>query len=235
MKTELDFAPGIALVGRYRAAGASYDPDVCWLLHHGDEAAIVDLPPFAPGEGAPYDHAREAAKERGVSVRYLLCTVLEEDHFHPETLRGFAATFPGAVPVLHRAFAKHVAEKTARFFGDDEIVTLSLGGEPLALVHAPKHAPTDTFVVFRGAAITGDWEFDTLRSVNDGGPSRVPVSVRRRSIDRLLRFAGNYQVNAVISSRANDVRRGVNFARLLGDTLLDRDLGWGGPVADAGD
>jgi hypothetical protein len=69
MKTDSDFAAGIVLVGGYRAAGASYDPDVCWLLHHEGEAAIVDLPPFTPGEGAPYDRARDVARTLGVNVR----------------------------------------------------------------------------------------------------------------------------------------------------------------------
>ena len=235
MKRATKLADGVLLLGAYRPAGASRAGDGCWLLHHGDEAAIVDLPPFGDGDGTPVDAAEEVCRALDLKVRYLLCTVLETDHFHPDTLRGFAVAFPDAVPVLHKAFARHVPDRGARFFEDRETVNLALGGEPLILVHAPKHSPTDTFVVFRGTAITGGWEFDTLRSVNDQGPSRVPLSVRRQTIDGLMRFGQGYQVNTVLSSHADDVRRNVNFVRLLGGTLLDRDFGWGTPVGEAGD
>ena len=235
MRPAKDLIEGICLLGRYRPEGYPYDADGCWLLHRADEAAVVDLPPYAVGGETPQDRALEVCRDKGLSLRYLLCTHAKDDHFSRETFRGFRSTFPDAETRLHRSFARLVRDDRAVYFGDEEHLTLHLAGEPLHLLHAPKHSPSDTFVIFRGVAITGDWELETLRSMNDFSGDRVPLSLRRKSIDRLLRFGQEYSVHTVLSSRGNDIRRNADFGRLMGESLMDRDFGWGMPVREARD
>jgi hypothetical protein len=81
---------------------------------------------------------------------------------------------------------------------------------------------TDTMVLFRGAACTGDWELNTVRTVNE----RVPVETRLRSCARMIEFVHHtgYHVHRVYSVHANDRREGVDFPALIADTRTDRKL-----------
>lgn len=212
---------GVYLLGR-----VAWVETGCWLLVNGGEAAVLELPPAVEGGPDPVRLARRGAEALGAEVRYLLCSHSHLDHFSRPTLRRMRSAFPLAVPVLQAGFRTVVGiDRGVRFFDAED--HLSLGGEPLHLVHAPKHSPTDTMVFFRGAACTGDWELGTVRTVHDGNPLfRVPVATRVRSCERLMEFPGrsNYAVHRVFSVHGTDRRENVDFAALMAATREDRKL-----------
>jgi hypothetical protein len=211
---------GVYLVGRY-----NYLQTGVWLLAHNGAAAVLELPPTSLvgiGFGAdPAADATNAATELGVAVKYLLCTHAHHDHFSAKTFRRMREHFPRAEPVLQNGF-RGVSDDVpgVRYF--DDRATLFVGGEPLHLLHAPKHSQTDTMVIFRGAVCTGDWELGTVRTVNE----RVPVETRWQSCDRVVGFVreSNYHVHRVYSVHANDRREGVDFPALIASTREDRKL-----------
>lgn len=210
---------GVYLVGRYNWLQTGV-----WLLAHNGEAAVLEQPPtnivgvgFGPDPSADVERA---ARELGVAVRFLLCTHTHHDHFSSTTFDAMRRRFPRAEPVLQSGFRTLTDGAGARYFDDES--TLSVGGEPLHLVHAPKHSRTDTVVIFRGAACTGDWELNTVRTVNES----VPVETRLDSCARLIEFVrrARYGVHRVYSVHANDRREGVDFPALIADTRIDRKL-----------
>jgi len=212
--------------GIYLLDRVSWVETGCWLLVNGREAAVLELPPAVWGGPDPVPLAVAAAAALGVDVRYLVCTHAHLDHFSRPTLRRMRAAFPAAVPVLQAGFRGVVGEPTGVIFFDDA-ATLALDGEPLHLLHAPKHSGTDTMVVFRGAVCTGDWELETLRTVHDWNPiARVPVETRVRSCERMMAFPGrsNYAVHRVFSVHGTDRRENVDFPALMAATREDRQL-----------
>lgn len=211
---------GVHLVGRY-----TWVQTGMWLLVHGGEAALLELPPASFGANDrgpdPAADAARAARELGVQVKFILCTHAHYDHFSENTFGAVRAHFPQAEPVLQRGFGERLGDTpNVRYFDDG--ARLHLGGEPLHLVHAPKHSHTDTMVIFRGAACTGDWELNTVRTVNE----RVPVATRLASCERMVAFARHtgYHVHRVYSAHANDRREPVDFPALMADTREDRKL-----------
>lgn len=211
---------GVYLVGRYNWLQTGV-----WLLAHNGEAAVLEQPPAdAAGTGAGADPAADAARaarELGVAVRFLLCTHTHHDHFSTRTFNAMRYQFPLAEPVLQSGFRDCAAGVPGvRYFADEE--TLSIGKEPLHLVHAPKHSRADTVVLFRGAACTGDWELNTVRTVNES----VPVETRLNSCVRMIEFVSRtgYHVHRVYSVHANDRREAVDFPALMADTRVDRRL-----------
>jgi hypothetical protein len=211
---------GVYLIGQY-----NYLETGVWLLAHNGEAAVLELPPTSlVGIGFGADPAADAAKAAhalGVTVKYLLCTHTHHDHFSTKTFRLMREQFPRAEPVFQSGFRKVADDVLAiKYFDDHE--RLFIGGEPLHLLHAPKHSTTDTFVIFRGAACTGDWELGTVRTVNES----VPVETRLWSCNRVIDFVRNsgYHVHRVYSVHANDRREGVDFVALVASTREDRKL-----------
>src|SRR5262249_46358806 len=96
-----------------------------------------------------------------------------------------------------------------------------MAGESLFLVHAPKHSRTDTMVIFRGTACTGDWELGTIHSVHDWTQFlAVPEARKLEAITRMEQFPTkyNYLIHRVFSVHANDKREGVDFPRLMAST-----------------
>jgi glyoxylase-like metal-dependent hydrolase (beta-lactamase superfamily II) len=212
---------GIYLVGQFNWLRTG-----CWLLVHHGEGAILEMPPSLTGPG-PADGAREAVSELSVaSVRYLLCTHSHLDHFSRRTYRKLRQSFPRAEPCFQRGFRGCLGdEEGVRFF--DDVLKLELAGEPLFLVHAPKHSRTDTMVIFRGAACTGDWELGTIRSVHDWTWFwAVPRARKLEAIARMERFPEehNYRIHRVFSVHANDKREGIDFPWLMASTREDRPL-----------
>jgi hypothetical protein len=212
---------GIYLLGQFNSLRTG-----CWLLVHGSEAAVLEMPPFNPDEPSPALAAGKAARALDVTVTYLLCTHAHGDHFSPGTFLQMLNLFPHAVAHLQSGFRRHLpATRSTRLF--DEQQTLSLGNEPLFLVHAPKHSRTDTMVLFRGAICTGDWEQRTIRSVHDGkGAFSVSLDSKRQSISRMIDFPRkhSYHIHSVFSVHANDRQEGVDFTALMEDTRIDRKL-----------
>jgi hypothetical protein len=211
---------GVYLVGQY-----NYLQTGVWLLAHNGEAAVLELPPtglLGFGCGAnPAADAAGAAHELGASVKYLLCTHAHHDHFSSTTFRHMRERFPRAQPVLQSGFRKVADDDPDTLYFNDHCA-LSIGGEPLHLLHAPKHSHTDTMVIFRGAVCTGDWELGTVRTVNE----RVPVQTRLGSCTGVIDFLrqANYHVHRVYSVHANDRRENTDFPALIAATREDRKL-----------
>jgi hydroxyacylglutathione hydrolase len=213
---------GIYLIGQF-----NWFQTGCWLLAHHDQAALLEMPPASLKGPGPATVAQEAVSRlSGVAVKYLLCTHSHYDHFSRRTYRTLRAAFPEAEPCLHSGFRKRLGKDTrARYFED--MLRLELAGEPLFLVHAPKHSQTDTMVIFRGAACTGDWELGTIRSVHDWTHFwAVPKERKLEAIARMERFPAehNYCIHRVFSVHANDKREGIDFPQLMASTREDRPL-----------
>jgi glyoxylase-like metal-dependent hydrolase (beta-lactamase superfamily II) len=213
---------GIYLLGQF-----NWFQTGCWLLVHQGESAILEMPPASLSGPKPVDVARDAVAELAAeSVRYLLCTHRHLDHFSKGTFRDLRRAFPGAQPCLQRGFHGSLSKEKGICYFDD-LLKLDLAGEPLFLVHAPKHSRTDTMVIFRGTACTGDWELGTLRSVHDWTRFwAVPRARKLEAISRMERFPAenNYCVHRVFSVHANDKRDGVDFPLLMASAREDRPL-----------
>jgi glyoxylase-like metal-dependent hydrolase (beta-lactamase superfamily II) len=175
---------GLHLIGQFNRFQTG-----CWLLEHGGEGAILEMPPA--GLRAPSVATAAAAAVAALAigtVKYLFCTHAHWDHCSRKTYRQLRAAFPTAQAYLHSGFRGQLGEQEGvHYFA--EKVKLDLAGEPLFLVHAPKHSNTDTMVIFRGTACTGDWELGTIRSVHDWNPLwAVPRDEKLQAIARMERF-----------------------------------------------
>lgn len=184
--------PGWHLIGAY----PDHEPgDVgSWLLAHDGDALLLEVP-----EGLTVPDVTEALFRRDLTLRYITASHDHYDHLDPEVWGALAATFPEA---------RMVHPRTVR--GDR---LLHVGGEPVWLVKAPKHSPTDVVTIFRGLAMTGDIELGILESVND----EVPLRTRAKSMRWLRDFQDRrgYHVPAVVSAHLNDVRLGVHWPDLF--------------------
>jgi hypothetical protein len=215
------WSEGIYLLGIYGECRTG-----CWLLAHGNSGAILEMPPYSAGQWSPTIAAQIEAEQRGIAIEYLFCSHCHEDHISGNTLKEFHRAFPEAKIYLQAGFRPVATEKVpVQYF--DHLLKLDLGGEPLYLVHAPKHSWTDTMVIFRGVILTGDWELNTIRSIHDGkGHQSVPISTKQKSIDALKRFPKeqNYRIHKAFSVHANDRRDDIDFAALMEDTTVDREF-----------
>lgn len=208
---------GVYLVGRFGPLKTG-----CWLLVHGHEAAVLEMPPARWGESPPAEAVRAALDGSPVRVKHLLCTHAHADHFAAATFHALRDAFPDAGPCLHVGFRRHIGTEYGVWYFDHD-AELHLGGEPLHLVHAPKHSGTDTMVIFRGTACTGDWELGTLKSVHDWAGWGVPSEQKLESISRMEQWPAekNYRIHRVYSVHANDRREGVDFPALMAATRYD--------------
>ena len=210
---------GIFLLGRFNSLKTG-----CWLLVHNHEAAILELPPRELDEECPSELALEAVKSLNVSVKFILCTHNHGDHLSEETLSKMRALFPRASVYLQKGCQDVISSRWGIHWFKDEL-KLDLGGEPLYLVHAPKHSDTDTMIIFRGTICTGDWELGTIRSVHDGWSGITEVE-KNASIDCLLEFVSknHYHIHQTFSVHANDRKEQVDFIKLMEDTRVNRKL-----------
>src|ERR1044072_5431467 len=129
--------PGWHLIGRYDSEVGS------WILHHEGEALLLEIP-----EGLRLYDVVIAVNRLRVSLKYVTASHTHEDHLDSDLWRKLQATY-----------------KSTQFYHPRRINsnrTLSLGGEPLYIIKAPKHSPTDVVTVFRGVAMTGDIELGML-------------------------------------------------------------------------
>jgi hypothetical protein len=165
-----------------------------WLLVHGGEAVLLEVPP-----GLTVRAVRSALKQAEAVLRFATASHSHEDHLDPGAWARLTAAFTAA-EFLH----------PADLSGDR---LLEVEGEPVWLVKAPKHSLDDVVTVFRGVAMTGDIELGMLESVND----EVPVRVKCASMRRLRDFEARsgYHVHSIVSAHLNDVRQGVNWPALF--------------------
>jgi hypothetical protein len=174
-----------------------FDSDVgSWLLHHGGEALLLEVP-----EGLTVGYVQAALAGTGATLRFVTASHCHEDHLDRGVWEELRRAFPGA-EFIDPAFLS----------GHDDYQR-RLGGESVWLVRAPKHSGADLVTVFRGVAMTGDVELGTLASVND----EVPARVRKRSMHWLSCFPARhgYRVHSVVSAHLDDVRTGINWPALF--------------------
>jgi hypothetical protein len=165
-----------------------------WLLFHGGEALLLEIPP-----GLMRAHVRRALKSIGATLRYVTASHNHEDHLDADAWAALTAAFTDA-EFLHPSCVQ----------GD---TLLHLEGEPLWLVRASKHSLTDVVTVFRGVAMTGDIELGMLASVND----EVPLRTKMKSMDWLRGFQdrAGYHVHSIVSAHLNDVRVSIRWPELF--------------------
>ena len=213
------WSDGVYLLGLYGDQRAG-----CWMLVNGQSAAVIEMPPYNPGQYSPTIAAQIACEQHNMLVEHLLCTHSHEDHISFETLRELHKAFPNAKISLQNGF-KALGLETLPVQYFDNLLRLDLSGEPLYLVHAPKHSWTDTVIVFKGVILMGDWELNTIRAIHDNkGKQSVPPRAKLKSIDALCRFSTehNYIIHKAFSSHANDRREDIDFVELMKDTKADR-------------
>ena len=186
--------PGWHLLGSF----PDDDPDDVgsWLLHNDGEALLLEVPP-----GLTVDDVAAGLASRGVGLRYATASHLHEDHFDAACWKKLQEAYHGT----------HFIQPTEAQVGSETLITL--GGEPLWLLKAPKHSPSDTITIFRGVAMTGDIELGTLNSVND----EVPQATKAASMEYLQGFEERtgYHVHTIVSAHLNDFRQGVNWHSLF--------------------
>ena len=201
-----DLHPGWILLGQYPVG----DPNGVgsWILHHNGEAALLELPP----DEELINRAVEVVDSLRLTVKFAMVSHDHEDHFDRQLLRTLR-TYPAFASVRW-------IQPKPRQMG---VTGLSLGGEPLWLVHAPKHSLTDTVTIFRGLAMTGDIELGMVDSVN----REVPPELRRESLSLLAKFERQhrYHIASLMSAHLNDRRRDFSWPDVvLGGALATAEV-----------
>ena len=170
-------AEGVYLSGRYLG---EEDPNASFILHHQGQCVIVESPP----DKEWVSKTRQALEELGQPT----VLFISETHEHWDHRNKRRTEFTWTVP-LPTVCGDHL-------FG--------IGGEPLWIVTCPKHSLTDRVFIFRGTALTGDWELGQLESPNE----EVPVETKLQSLEFLAGFEErhSYKIHTLISSHLNDLR-----------------------------
>jgi hydroxyacylglutathione hydrolase len=96
-----------------------------------------------------------------------------------------------------------------------------LGGEPIYLIHAPKHSPGDLLIIFKGAMITGDWYIGDLKDCND----LVHPMDKIRSVDRVMEIvrAMNYNIHMLFSAHGDCLYYDADFFSLMEESKIDHN------------
>ena len=220
-------AEGFTILKRYGRYG-----NACWILETNGEAAIVEMPMYSPGqETAPWERAESYTRRRKLHVKYAFLSHGHVDHC--KTLPQFRLQFPDTTFVAHRSLVEdrqflnimarnpHMPLEdwvSGRFRLFDELFdgplwSGELGGEPVHLIHAPKHSYTDLLIVFRGAMITGDWFLGDLRDCN----SIVKPPHKVASIENAARLVRGmrYHVHMLFSAHGDCLMYGVDFFEVM--------------------
>lgn len=198
-----------------------------WLLVNGDEAALVEMPPYrAKRDARPWNAAKRCLKKIGATLKYGLLTHAHVDHC--QNLMAFRETFPEALFVAHRSQVEN--RLVGRLSGwrpyqvfdhifDSEVEMLHLNGEPLLLIHCPKHSESDQFILYRGTAITGDWFLGDLRDCNAIVDPRQKVFSIERVQYWLSRW--DYRVTRAFSGHGDCLYYDVDFDTLMEKSKVD--------------
>ena len=228
MKKISHLAPGVLMLGPY----GPYRNAV-WLLVNGDEAALVEMPPYRPKRDArPWNAAKRCLKGIGAELKYGLLSHAHVDHC--KSIVSFRDTFPHAHFVGHRCQAENRMMARLAWAGgrspydlfdelfDGDIKVLDLNGEPLILIHAPKHSESDQIILYRGTAITGDWFLGDLRDCNAIVDPRQKIwSIER--VQHWLHRLG-YRVERAFSGHGDCLYYDVDFDRLMERSKVDHSV-----------
>jgi glyoxylase-like metal-dependent hydrolase (beta-lactamase superfamily II) len=201
-----------------------------WLLVNGDQAALVEMPPYRPRRDArPWQAARRCLREIGAELKYGLLSHAHVDHC--QNLVCFRDAFPEALFVAHRSqvesrlvarLAWSAGRRPYDLFDsvfDGDIQVLELNGEPLILIHAPKHSESDQMILYRGTAITGDWFLGDLKDCNAIVDPRHKVWSIERVQHWLQRL--DYRVERAFSGHGDCLYYDVDFHRLMEKSKVD--------------
>lgn len=200
-----------------------------WLFQHGGEAAVIEMPPYRPSQRKPWNVVKSHLKDHGWRLKYAL---LSHAHFdHCQTLPDFRRAFPDTTFVGHRSQVEsRVVGRLAHSMGlrpgevfdevyEGDIRLLTLGGEPLILIHCPKHSQSDQFAIFRGTAMTGDWFLGDLKDCNALVHPREKIHSVERVESWLHRL--QYRVSRAFSGHGDCLYHEVDFAKLLAKSKID--------------
>lgn len=221
-----EVAPGYTILKRY----GPYK-NACWVLQHGDEAAVVEMPPYSSGEKPPFEKLATYVKTNKLRLKYALVTHGHVDHC--QSLPQFRMHFPNTRFIAHesmlrdQSFLRIMMRNRAmpveawnrgefRLFDevyDGPLWSGTLGGEPIHLIYAPKHSYTDQLVVFRGAMITGDWYLGDLRDCNALVRPQHKVEAIEQAVQvvRSLR----HHVHMLFSGHGDCLYYRVNFEQMM--------------------
>lgn len=224
-------ADGITILnqyGRFRNA--------CWVLHNGNEAAVVEMPPYSRGrERAPHMDVLRFIRRNRLSLKYAL---LSHPHWdHCKTLLSFRQRFPRTPFVAHSSFFEMsdsvLAPRRGRMSPDEyrrmicrifqvifsgDVWKGTIGGEPLYIIHAPKHSYTDLLIVFKGAMITGDWYIGDLRDCT----ALVSRQDKIASINKVIRIMKSlkYNIHMLFSAHGNHLFYDADFYSILRESRI---------------
>jgi glyoxylase-like metal-dependent hydrolase (beta-lactamase superfamily II) len=186
--------PGWHLLGAFPEG----EPDEVgsWILHNDGEALLLEVPP-----GLTRAEVKAGLEATRAGLRYVTASHLHEDHLDAEGWKELEEFYAGT----------HFIRPAEAKAGSETVI--KVGGEPVWLIKAPKHSPSDTVVVFRGVAMTGDIELGTLESVN----GEVSRATRAASMEYLRDFEerSGYRIHTIVSAHLNDFRQGVDWASLF--------------------
>jgi hydroxyacylglutathione hydrolase len=210
-----DIAPGIVLV--------MAEDQICntWLLVHDKSCFIVDTPPKADdGTTVPADLVIQYIEDNDLTP---VGVTITHHHFeHIDGIAGFWDNLSGSDTckwICHESLLQH--EPRLKPFFDtvfqQPVFESNVSGEPLFLIHAPKHSLSDVLVIFRGTMITGDWW------LGEGDPNlnHVDSDLAIASIDLVLETlkTRNYWVHRLFPSQKEadqlDLRRDQDIDAVL--------------------
>ena len=220
-------AEGIYLVEQYGAFKCA-----TWLLVNGKECAIVEMPEHEEKEDIPAKIVETKIAELGLTPKYALCSHHHLDHC--QSIWDYRKTFPKTNFITHKSFITgynnfiflieyltgyKYLKLTNYYFEhvfESDIYQCELAGEPLILIHAPKHCESDMMIIFKGVMITSDWTIGYYPDCND----IIKPEQKIRSIDNLMKRLKdfNYEIHTLFSVHGNDFRRNIDFAKIMADT-----------------
>ena len=198
--------PGVWMIGRYSPFEVG-----AWVLEHGGEAALLEAPPYQAGRPRPWDDCLAFVNGKNLEVKWILFTHAHMDHTFG--LQFYRRAFPRARVLAHVSFLSWFRRNAFDeiFYADERC--LDLGGEPLLLLHAPKHSPQDCLVFFRGCMCSGDWSLGEAPDCNRSVPPEKKIDSLRR-LDSFLRKHA-YHVHTVFSAHGNEFRHNVDLSMLV--------------------
>lgn len=209
-----------------------------WIMWREGEAALLEMPPHSPGQKKPWLAAASFLKKRKLKAKYAFLSHAHIDHCH--SLLDFRTHFPRTRFVAHRSVAESrviqgmewMARNTLPpgLFGRPSLFHElfrsnlwkgELGGEPIYLIHAPKHSHSDQLVLFRGAMMTGDWFLGDLKDCN----ALVEPKVKKKSIDWVVRIVDKlgYHVHMMFSGHGDCLFYDVDFQEMMRKSKIDHD------------
>jgi glyoxylase-like metal-dependent hydrolase (beta-lactamase superfamily II) len=229
-------ADGIYLAGRFSEwlVGA-------WILESGGECAVMEMPPPTAGDINPALIVKKKLDEKGWKCRYLLFSHPHWDH--TASIAEYRKAFPDAIFVAHYSaplFLKmseyywtkgylilrespwdNVKEQCGNewflnnfnYIYQSDTLELSLAGEPLYLIYAPKHSLGDVHCLFKGVLFTGDWW------LYEGDPCQdlAACSKAVESIERVEKFLTDkdYRAHSIFSAHGDNLFYDIDVAEAL--------------------